>query len=204
MTLPTRTRWQFWIDRGGTFTDIVARRPDGQLVTHKLLSENPERYRDAAVHGIRELLGLPARTRRYRARRSRPSRWARPWRPMHCSSVAASGPCCSSPAGFGDALRIAYQNRPKLFVRNIVLPSLVYERVIESRRARRRPRGYRCSARPRRGRAASCAQRTRMESARARSCSCMATASPSTSASWRSSRAPSVLDRCRSATKSVR
>ncbi len=51
--------WQFWIDRGGTFTDIVARRPDGSLVTHKLLSDNPERYRDAAVHGIRELLGLP-------------------------------------------------------------------------------------------------------------------------------------------------
>ena len=59
MTLST-PRWQFWIDRGGTFTDIVARRPDGRLVTHKLLSENPERYRDAAVHGIRELLGLPA------------------------------------------------------------------------------------------------------------------------------------------------
>ena len=53
--------WQFWIDRGGTFTDIVARRPDGTLVTHKLLSENPERYADAAVHGIRELLGLAAR-----------------------------------------------------------------------------------------------------------------------------------------------
>ena len=55
-TLPAG--WQFWIDRGGTFTDIVARRPDGALTTHKLLSENPERYRDAAVHGIRELLGL--------------------------------------------------------------------------------------------------------------------------------------------------
>ena len=54
----TAARWQFWIDRGGTFTDIVARRPDGTLATHKLLSENPERYRDAAVHGIRELLGL--------------------------------------------------------------------------------------------------------------------------------------------------
>lgn len=50
--------WQFWIDRGGTFTDIVARRPDGTLVTHKLLSENPEQYRDAAVAGIRHLLGL--------------------------------------------------------------------------------------------------------------------------------------------------
>ena len=50
--------WQFWIDRGGTFTDIVARRPDGTLSTHKLLSENPERYRDAAVAGIRQILGL--------------------------------------------------------------------------------------------------------------------------------------------------
>ena len=53
-------RWQFWIDRGGTFTDLVARRPDGALVTHKLLSENPERYKDAAVQGIRDLLGLTA------------------------------------------------------------------------------------------------------------------------------------------------
>ena len=52
--------WQFWIDRGGTFTDVVARRPDGSLVTRKFLSENPERYRDAAVHGIRELLGIAA------------------------------------------------------------------------------------------------------------------------------------------------
>ena len=52
--------WQFWIDRGGTFTDVVARRPDGSLVTHKLLSENPEHYRDAAVAGIRHLLGLAA------------------------------------------------------------------------------------------------------------------------------------------------
>ena len=51
-------RWQFWIDRGGTFTDVVGRRPDGSIVTRKLLSENPERYRDAAVAGIREVLGL--------------------------------------------------------------------------------------------------------------------------------------------------
>src|SRR5690348_7659965 len=57
-TASPRERWQFWIDRGGTFTDIVARRPDGTLVTHKLLSENPGRYRDAAVHGVRELLGV--------------------------------------------------------------------------------------------------------------------------------------------------
>ena len=49
--------WQFWVDRGGTFTDIVAKKPDGTLVTHKLLSENPERYQDAAVQGVRDLLG---------------------------------------------------------------------------------------------------------------------------------------------------
>ena len=58
MSSPATPGWQFWIDRGGTFTDIVARRPDGSLTTHKLLSENPGRYADAAVHGIRELLGL--------------------------------------------------------------------------------------------------------------------------------------------------
>jgi 5-oxoprolinase (ATP-hydrolysing) len=57
-TARTTDRWQFWIDRGGTFTDVVGRRPDGTLVTHKLLSENPEQYRDAAVAGIRHLLGL--------------------------------------------------------------------------------------------------------------------------------------------------
>lgn len=50
--------WQFWVDRGGTFTDIVARAPDGTLRTAKLLSENPARYRDAAVAGIRQLLGV--------------------------------------------------------------------------------------------------------------------------------------------------
>ena len=53
-------RWQFWIDRGGTFTDVVARRPDGSLVTHKLLSDNPEQYDDAAIAGIRRLLRVPA------------------------------------------------------------------------------------------------------------------------------------------------
>ena len=52
--------WQFWVDRGGTFTDIVARKPDGTLQSNKLLSENPERYKDAAVQGVREILGLDA------------------------------------------------------------------------------------------------------------------------------------------------
>src|SRR3982750_804053 len=120
---------QFWIDRGGTFTDIVARRDDGSLVTHKLLSDNPERYADAAVHGIRELLGLA------------------PGVPIPPGGIDAvkMGTTVATNAllerngertalvitrGFADALRIGYQNRPKLFVRKIELPSLLYERVI--------------------------------------------------------------------------
>src|SRR5262245_5888391 len=132
MTLPSGqdSRWQFWIGRGGTFTDIVARRPDGTLTTHKLLSENPERYRDAAIAGIRELLGATAGA------------------PVPAQAIEAvkMGTTVATNAllerkgertallitrGFGDALRIAYQNRPKLFVRHIVLPTLLYERVIE-------------------------------------------------------------------------
>jgi len=122
--------WEFWIDRGGTFTDIVARRPDGTLATHKLLSENPERYGDAAVQGIRELLGLGA---------------GEPIPPGTIDAVKMGTTVATNALlerkgertllvvtrGFADALRIAYQNRPKLFVRRIELPSLLYERVVE-------------------------------------------------------------------------
>jgi 5-oxoprolinase (ATP-hydrolysing) len=122
--------WQFWIDRGGTFTDIVARRPDGSLATHKLLSENPERYEDAAVHGIRELLGLAADATI----------------PDGAIDAVKMGTTVATNAllerkgertalvvtrGFGDSLRIGYQHRPKLFVRRIELPSMLYERAIE-------------------------------------------------------------------------
>ncbi|ALK97260.1 5-oxoprolinase [Massilia sp. WF1] len=122
--------WQFWIDRGGTFTDIVARSPDGTLVTHKLLSENPEQYRDAAVAGIRHLLGL------------KPGEAA----PDGAIEAVKMGTTVATNAllerkgeptalaitrGFRDALRIAYQNRPRLFDRHIVLPELLYRRVIE-------------------------------------------------------------------------
>ncbi|MEW2083430.1 hydantoinase B/oxoprolinase family protein [Streptomyces sp. NPDC005283] len=123
-------RWEFWIDRGGTFTDIVGRRPDGRLVTRKLLSHNPERYRDAAVAGIRLLLGVG------------------PDEPVPADRVACvkMGTTVATNAllerrgeptvlviteGFRDALRIAYQNRPRLFERRILLPEAVYERVIE-------------------------------------------------------------------------
>ena len=123
-------RWQFWIDRGGTFTDIVARRPDGMLVTHKVLSENPERYRDSAVQGIRELLGVP---------HGAPV----PAELIECvrmgTTVATNAllerkgerTVLAITKGFADALRIAYQNRPRLFVRNIELASLLYEQVVE-------------------------------------------------------------------------
>ncbi|MBP2295322.1 hydantoinase B/oxoprolinase family protein [Azospirillum rugosum] len=123
-------RWQFWIDRGGTFTDIVAKRPDGSVATHKLLSENPERYPDAAIQGIRDLLGLA------------------PDQPIQAEAVEAvkMGTTVATNAllerkgertllliteGLGDQLRIGYQARPKIFARHIVLPELLYERVAE-------------------------------------------------------------------------
>ncbi|MBH1979394.1 MAG: hydantoinase/oxoprolinase family protein, partial [Comamonadaceae bacterium] len=125
------TRWQFWIDRGGTFTDVVGKRPDGQLVTHKLLSDNPEQYRDAAVAGIRLLLGLAPGV---------------PVTPdlVECvkmgTTVATNAllerkgepTLLVTTQGFRDALRIAYQNRPRIFDRHIVLPELLYSRVIEA------------------------------------------------------------------------
>ena len=124
-------RWEFWIDRGGTFTDIVARRPDGQLVARKLLSDNPAAYRDAAVAGIRQLLGLG------------------PADPVPAARIASVrlGTTVATNAllerkgeptvlvitrGFGDALRIAYQNRPRIFDRRILLPEVLYQRVIEA------------------------------------------------------------------------
>jgi 5-oxoprolinase (ATP-hydrolysing) len=127
----TSPRWQFWIDRGGTFTDVVGKRPDGTLVTHKLLSENPEQYKDAAVAGIRYLLGLKANdvvtpklvecvkmgttvaTNALLERKGEPT-------------------LLVITKGFRDALRIAYQNRPRLFDRHIVLPELLYSAVVEA------------------------------------------------------------------------
>lgn len=122
--------WEFWIDRGGTFTDVVGRRPDGRIVTRKLLSHDPARTQDAAVAGIRLLLGLA------------------PGEPVPADriDVVKMGTTVATnallerrgeptvlliTAGFRDALRIAYQNRPRLFDRHIVLPEAVYARVVE-------------------------------------------------------------------------
>ena len=131
MQQASTSRWQFWIDRGGTFTDIVARRPDGVVVTHKLLSENPEQYPDAAVAGIRHLLGLEH---------------GEPITPelVECvkmgTTVATNAllerkgepTLLVTTRGFRDGLRIAYQNRPRLFDRHIVLPELLYSAVVEA------------------------------------------------------------------------
>ena len=122
--------WDFWIDRGGTFTDVVGRRPDGTLAAHKLLSENPEAYTDAAVQGIRDLLGL------------------KPGEPIPPGKVGAvkMGTTVATNAllerkgertllliskGFRDALKIGYQARPKIFARHIIKPDMLYERVAE-------------------------------------------------------------------------
>ncbi len=122
--------WQFWVDRGGTFTDIVARNPDGQLLTHKLLSENPRQYADAAIQGIRDLLGLKSDENL----------------PADQISAVKMGTTVATNAllerrgeptllvttrGFADALRIGYQSRPDLFALHIELPEMLYSQVLE-------------------------------------------------------------------------
>ncbi|HEY3001764.1 MAG TPA: hydantoinase B/oxoprolinase family protein [Kribbellaceae bacterium] len=123
-------RWQFWIDRGGTFTDVVARRPDGSLVTHKLLSENPSRYRDAAVAGIRALLGVPA-GEPVPAERIEAVRMGTTVATNALLERRGERTVLVITRGFGDALRIGYQDRPRIFDRHIQLPEQVYTRAIE-------------------------------------------------------------------------
>ncbi|MEM7633366.1 MAG: hydantoinase/oxoprolinase family protein, partial [Pseudomonadota bacterium] len=123
-------KWDFWIDRGGTFTDLVARMPDGSLKAHKLLSENPESYRDAAIQGIRDLMGIAKDA------------------PIPADQIAAvkMGTTVATNAllerkgdrtlllttrGFRDALEIGYQARPNIFDLNIIKPELLYEQVTE-------------------------------------------------------------------------
>src|SRR5919201_2199491 len=129
-TMQPNGSWDFWIDRGGTFTDVIGRRPDGTLVAHKLLSDNPEAYGDAAVQGIRDLVGV------------------KPGEPIPSGIIGSvkMGTTVATNAllerkgertlllvtkGFRDALRIGYQARPKIFARHIIKPEMVYERVLE-------------------------------------------------------------------------
>ena len=126
----TSTHWEFYIDRGGTFTDVVAKTPQGKIIVHKLLSENPEQYQDAPIQGIRDLMGIP---------QHQPI-------PTEKIAVVKMGTTVATNAllerkgdrvvllitkGFKDALRIGYQNRPDIFARKIILPSMLYESVIE-------------------------------------------------------------------------
>ncbi|MGH3939213.1 MAG: hydantoinase B/oxoprolinase family protein [Pseudonocardiaceae bacterium] len=123
-------RWQFWVDRGGTFTDIVARAPDGRLVTHKRMSENPARYRDAAVAGIRTLLGL-AKDEPIPADRIEVVRMGTTVATNALLERKGERTALIITKGFGDALTIGYQNRPRIFDRHIQLPDALYERAIE-------------------------------------------------------------------------
>ena len=130
----TSAKWQFWVDRGGTFTDIVARAPDGILSTHKLLSENPERYADAAIAGIKSVLGLEPEDAI----------------PPGVIDAVKMGTTVATNAllerkgervlllvepGFADMLRIGNQTRPRLFDLALSLPSMLYEQVVEIPRA---------------------------------------------------------------------
>src|SRR5260221_2047174 len=127
---PQMTTWDFWIDRGGTFTDVIGRKPDGTLVAHKLLSENPEAYRDAAVQGIRDLLGLA------------PGASIPPGTigAVKLGTTVATNALLErkgektlpvTTRGFRDALEIGYQARPKIFAKNIVKPEQLYSGIVE-------------------------------------------------------------------------
>ncbi|MDH3411257.1 MAG: 5-oxoprolinase, partial [Gammaproteobacteria bacterium] len=130
MSARNNGKWQFWVDRGGTFTDVVARSPDGTLLTDKLLSDNPERYRDAAVQGIRDILGLSGDA----------SVSADVIEAVKMGTTVATNALLErkgdrtllvTTRGFRDALRIGYQTRPDLFTRQIQLPETLYEQVAE-------------------------------------------------------------------------
>ncbi|WP_292036978.1 hydantoinase/oxoprolinase family protein, partial [Mesorhizobium sp.] len=123
-------KWDFWIDRGGTFTDVIGRDPQGRLHPRKLLSENPEVYADAAIQGIRDLLGLKSGTAIPADRIG----------DIKMGTTVATNALLERKGdrvlllitkGFRDALRIAYQARPDIFAKEIILPEQVYERVIE-------------------------------------------------------------------------
>ncbi|MEE8496007.1 MAG: hydantoinase B/oxoprolinase family protein [Xanthomonadales bacterium] len=123
-------KWQFWIDRGGTFTDVVARHPDGTLSTHKLLSENPERYPDAALQGVRDVLGLAADAA-IPAELIESVRMGTTVATNALLERKGDRTVLVTTKGFRDVLRIAYQNRPKIFALRIELPDLLFEQVVE-------------------------------------------------------------------------
>ncbi|MBB3233903.1 hydantoinase B/oxoprolinase family protein [Phyllobacterium endophyticum] len=123
-------KWDFWIDRGGTFTDIIARDPGGRLLAHKLLSENPEAYKDAAIQGIRELLGVE-KADPIPSRRIGEVRMGTTVATNALLERKGDRAALVITKGFRDALKIAYQARPDIFAKEIILPEQLYERVVE-------------------------------------------------------------------------
>jgi 5-oxoprolinase (ATP-hydrolysing) len=123
-------QWDFWIDRGGTFTDVIGRDPHGKLHARKLLSDNPENYRDAAVEGIRQLLGL----KRGAAIPSGAIGEVRMGTTVATNALLerkGDRTLLVITRGFRDALKIGYQARPQIFARNIIKPEQLNERVVE-------------------------------------------------------------------------
>src|SRR3954462_14348554 len=127
---PQNGQWDFWIDRGGTFTDVVGRRPDGTLTAHKLLSENPEAYKDAAVQGIRDLLGLK-KGERVPAGRVGAVKMGTTVATNALLERKGDRTLLVTTKGFRDALRVGYQNRQKIFAKHIIKPEMLFERVVE-------------------------------------------------------------------------
>jgi 5-oxoprolinase (ATP-hydrolysing) len=128
--MASNTSWDFWIDRGGTFTDVVGRAPDGKLTAHKLLSENPEAYRDAAVQGIRDLLGLQ-KGEAIPAGRVGAVKMGTTVATNALLERKGDRTLLVTTKGFRDALRVGYQNRPKIFAKHIIKPEMLFERVVE-------------------------------------------------------------------------
>ncbi len=128
--VPVAAGWQFWVDRGGTFTDIVAMQPGGNLVTHKLLSENPKQYADAAIQGIRDLLGLDPEEV-LPAEQIDAVKMGTTVATNALLERAGEPTLLVTTQGFKDALRIGYQTRPDLFSLDVVLPEMLYSDVLE-------------------------------------------------------------------------
>lgn len=126
-------KWQFWIDRGGTFTDVVACAPDGGIATMKLLSENPEQYEDAAVAGIRRILAAAGEGAAAGVERLEVVKMGTTVATNALLERRGEPLLLLVTAGFADALRIGYQNRPHLFQRRIVLPDALEDEVVEVR-----------------------------------------------------------------------
>ena len=125
-----QARWKFWVDRGGTFTDVVACDPEGNLHSHKLLSENPEQYPDAAIAGIRHILSL-SHSAAIPAEQVDSVRMGTTVATNALLERKGTPTVLAITKGFADALRIGGQNRPDIFALNVELPDRLYNHVIE-------------------------------------------------------------------------